>query len=945
MPLLKRKHLDLIDPPPLDLSSNASSKQQVWYCPVTQELFDDYSAYVERTFILKQPLWQCESTGRINLTYQQAAESERVEKGKLQGKLPDSLQKALLIHAQFHNARLDKVVDDVHSYFESRYVVGEQLSCDWEAGTWYTANILEAPPLDEQISDDVKYKIQLVDEDFNAIDEYIKVMPRSAIRRDRFALSKSLLKRFFREALTKESYLGAPWVVELGFAQRFGIDTTLPKDLAATRDTAIRKSKKLKEQVLAERQLELKKSGLEDSADAKRIEANLKYPMEDLDLPAYRRVPPVGPFAVIMDMTPGTNNELKPVPNPMGDMIACPLPKQESTIAAECFGSFLMVWSFLNVFSRPLCLSPFSLDDFESSLRYNSTDTKCELVYEVIASLLNCLIRHRLVYGRQTTMPLSSFDMSSSSSPAPSPRLQPAHHLASQMDELALEDGTTPASPTTNGRHAASTQDNGTNSMDLDEPQPTNGHIVAIERGCGTDEVVKIGGNWDSAPLDKGNHRQGWQDVLIGCINDLVFELHADTSTYDTIMCQLVPKLNSASRDRELAYLSLSLKDKLTIFELLVHAVNETQAIKEYMETCQEQLTELRKEKMELGREKKRIIAERSEHEKRCEEEEVNNMSTTSSVQNSDDESSALSDEDSASDPRAMSQKDRIASRQANLKRMQQEREEVEKKRRKLQNQQRQIARERTQEMKARATARRRLDTEEQQVLRKLDQVERDLRRYSTLRCKPIGRDKFYNRYYYLDNVGGAHAHGTGRLFVQSPSLSDLMYLLERDSPAFYTSAADKLPVPVNEDGTQEVKKPEENPKKSASLACGHGGGISFMCQLMEHQGMADKAACLKSNLDNVKSGHDVEWWESIDEPETLDQLMEWLNPKGTREHALRKELTRHWQGLTQGMKKMHADRQQSNGPPEVTRRSTRTKSTVVYAPGSWFSYTNKLAK
>jgi bromodomain adjacent to zinc finger domain protein 1A len=49
-----------------------------------------------------------------------------------------------------------------------------------------------------------------------------------------------------------------------------------------------------------------------------------------------------------------------------------------------------------------------------------------------------------------------------------------------------------------------------------------------------------------------------------------------------------------------------------------------------------------------------------------------------------------------------------------------------------------------------------------------------------TLRIRPLGRDRFYNRYFYLDNIGGAVGDGSGRLYIQNPSYADIRLILNR---------------------------------------------------------------------------------------------------------------------------------------------------------------------
>lgn len=116
------------------------------------------------------------------------------------------------------------------------------------------------------------------------------------------------------------------------------------------------------------------------------------------------------------------------------------------------------------------------------------------------------------------------------------------------------------------------------------------------------------------------------------------------------------------------------------------------------------------------------------------------------------------------------------------------------------------------------------------------------MHKFSTHRIRPLGRDKFYNRYYYLDDIGGMMMHGSGKLFVQSPSGSDLMLLQERD-------------VPEQED-------------MSSSLPCGRGGGVDFVGQLMKAQGFEQEFTFVEETL--TQSTTKVEWWQYYDKPEDV---------------------------------------------------------------------------
>lgn len=155
------------------------------------------------------------------------------------------------------------------------------------------------------------------------------------------------------------------------------------------------------------------------------------------------------------------------------------------------------------------------------------------------------------------------------------------------------------------------------------------------------------------------------------------------------------------------------------------------------------------------------------------------------------------------------------------------------------------------------------------------------MRKYSTLRFKPLGRDRFYNRYYYLDNIGSGYSHGSGKLFVQSPSTADLLILLERDRPETYqhdNKSDNHAPNSNKSNGVlttsttinSSVTNQDKKSSSSSTLSCGHGGGLKFVCQLMEHQGLADKATLLKEKIHDMINGTDYEWWEAFDDPDTV---------------------------------------------------------------------------
>lgn len=64
--------------------------------------FNACRSYVNRLLMYRQPVWTCEATGRSNLTYEQALESEgRDEHNRAEFRFCETLRKRMLHRIQF----------------------------------------------------------------------------------------------------------------------------------------------------------------------------------------------------------------------------------------------------------------------------------------------------------------------------------------------------------------------------------------------------------------------------------------------------------------------------------------------------------------------------------------------------------------------------------------------------------------------------------------------------------------------------------------------------------------------------------------------------------------------------------------------------------------------------------------------------------------------------
>ncbi|XP_022739782.1 DDT domain-containing protein DDB_G0282237 isoform X2 [Durio zibethinus] len=192
--------------------------------------------------------------------------------------------------------------------------------------------------------------------------------------------SRSILKSFIRESTCRS----IPWVLHEKLAQKHGISTDPPKELASRfffqDGQLVNRVKKRKNEnrnnvgeVNEESGKSKRKKGEKGKSDAvtnSREENNLpkeepvKYPIDDLLV------------------QPGPDDPL---------FTDRPSPSRDFNVPMDCVGDLLMVWDFCSSFSRLLHLWPFSLEDFENAICHK--DSNLVLIAETHSAFLRLLIK------------------------------------------------------------------------------------------------------------------------------------------------------------------------------------------------------------------------------------------------------------------------------------------------------------------------------------------------------------------------------------------------------------------------------------------------------------------------------------------------------------------------------------------------------------------------
>ncbi|KAJ2815604.1 hypothetical protein IWW50_006775, partial [Coemansia erecta] len=219
--------------------------------------------------------------------------------------------------------------------------------------------------------------------------------------------------------------------------------------------------------------------------------------------------------------------------------------------------------------------------------------------------------------------------------------------------------------------------------------------------------------------------RGEWAQKLVGWIAEARHDYSELTPIHDALWS--IAGLSAAGLEAAL-WGATTAEQRLVMLELLVVECTNNESIRQYLDQCADTSAELKRERLELRRELKRATEALAELDK----EDAQNIAAA------------------------------VVSRE-------------------------QGRREKEEEVR-RQKERRRLGESERQSLRRLDYIERELRRNNIGRLAPLGCDRFFNRYYFIDGIGGCPmTGGTGRIFVQPAAAAEQAEVLQTQ-PRFVAS-------------------------------------------------------------------------------------------------------------------------------------------------------------
>ncbi|BGP00501.1 hypothetical protein NBRC10513v2_006305 [Rhodotorula toruloides] len=718
MPLLRRRPVALLPLPPLD---GLSPSSPVFYLKATGEIFLDYEQYAARLTFLLTRQFQCEYSGKSGLDYFSALQSEKAESKVVRERFPDALKGKVLGSVQFQvMGRLDSLVDLVYDRYKDRYFKDEKVFVDIAGDKYFAliSNVFPPQNIRDQVAssapsaststdtdtsslyasaahktgvdmnidpktaraeddpDEYLYTLQLMDEEGKFEGSTMEVKHRS-LSRDRLAFSKSILKRYLRECLMRDASIGAPWIVKPSIARAFDIPLeqsgSIEERNRKAREAKLAKRRKAGEggggagkereegegkQGPAKRRKTVDGSATPASASTPLDRAAttgslpeskkpIKYPIEDLDL---------DPMSIIDGrVLRRVNSELPTLPPK-------PQPKRDLLVPEENFDRFVETWNMLNVFSKALNISPFSLDDYAGALQHPHAHPRCILLTEIHASLTNIIgTDNSRVLGSTTAVP--SYGRGGAAAAAAAAAGDETGTPAAEGDDQLADAGA----------GAAAERDGTVEYEQIPYEESELNKLVRLG--------ISHAKRWDrQAKLKSADKREGWEKHLIGALCQRGGPVHmpnfvrimrhlfkghpalpkqdwypgdeeeaeevkpkkeeegaegddaerkppatsTSTAKQDEDQRDDVdqlgtpppaadsPSTKAGEYDAEPQYFTLALEDKLDIVAYLCTLVMGSKVVRSFVDESDARLTELRKAKADVNKEKKALIEKKA---------------------------------------------------------------------------------------------------------------------------------------------------------------------------------------------------------------------------------------------------------------------------------------------------------------------------------------------
>lgn len=468
------------------------------------------------------------------------------------------------------------------------------------------------------------------------------------ISRDRKAFTKQRLRSFLKNALTREAWNGAPWLVKKKLAEEYHIDTQVPFEVTQEHQQAQRKAvlaaKKsqfegllmdfsptqgklpvLKPKSRKNGRVHSEQFAVDDYQRALEAHPEFRHLVSGGQQVHFARIKgqagfmiPQGDFLPLAAKPSAATKPPPPLPPPKYPIEDLELPPSrgshrpsfkylspdvpfsrpslaracENDIRMSSVGHLLETWMTLNVFCQVFQLDSFTFDDYIDALTFSAEGLHCELLVEIHCALLKRLVNDTSDKNGQVQISLPEIRFSESEASSST--------AADSTPPTPEPEVLVPARST-----RSSLRKSGVGNLKNDSQENSSlATPVKIHRAGEIDQFVKSY-DW-KARLRKRDLGDGkWIVIIVGLLNQLAADAR-EKATCDAILSKLAPPdLEATPETAILQYSFLDVNTRVQIVQLLCKLVVGTRAIRDYMEDCTKHMTDLRKEKVDFQRSRK----------------------------------------------------------------------------------------------------------------------------------------------------------------------------------------------------------------------------------------------------------------------------------------------------------------------------------------------------
>ncbi|KAK4456091.1 imitation switch two complex protein 1 [Podospora aff. communis PSN243] len=960
MVLFKRKPVQFLPSPEID-----DDHQDVWHIPQTGEIFATYEQYLNRMDFYKQKRFICTISGHSGLTFFEALKSETEGAAEVEQAFPEALKGPILRRVQFQTvSRIDALVDQIYDEFKSDYYPGEAVSVRVVSGERLQGVVRDKTRFGSKVRPDGTFS-KPFSRYFVSLDERPgeeAVVDDAHIFRDRKVFTKSVLRSFIKKTVTREAWNGAPWLVKHDVAEKYKIETRIPPHLRYDTKLLERKQtqaqKRLSQPDLASmsgqysptgpvRLPELKPAPKSHKSKAQQAQQALnakarhsagsepgsfahnplpgnpfQFPFRNHIAPAYSQPepppPPPPPKYPIEDLQLEMRGRVRPplkfwcqdppVIIEAGSEVKAPFGDK---ILMKSVGPLLETWDTLNVYCEIFKLDSFTFDDFVETMHVASDEVQVQLFDEIHCAVLKILVNSESEGGKvQIQLPeLEEEDEDEEmedESTLPSPEPEPQPKGRATRSSLAKMEAERIAA------EAAAAE------IEMQEAENAPRHRA---------EEVLNGYDWIEHLRKRDFKDGGWELIMVGLLHQLSKNERLRASC-EELLQELVPNdIEPSQESVRQRYASMDINYRVQALQIICMLTAETKAIRGYMEDCSETMTGYRKEKIEWQRKRKQAIEDLKSLNDQRKILLPDNMppsppleatKTNGDVKMSDVEdltAHQTSDEIPDSDDGAPGGRklrrghDRAAERKQKAEKKERERKEK--------AEAAKVPKQSKQFIKVLKDIQKK-EEEIAECEKEIAIIDNDLREADCPRTRVLGKDRFWNRYYWFERNGMPYAG------LPSSSTADAGYA----NGCIWVQGPDEL------EREGYIDMPKEFQDEYVA---------KFEITVPER----------KKREEGATSVFNARQWGYYSDPEAVDGLLDWLDPRGFNELKLRKEIVNYRDKIIKNMtnrkeylglatestsptastKSEEEKKESAAGNKRMSTRGTRTAATTPEPP------------